>query len=402
MPDYYTYKKDADAAARPGQTVKFAAGRGYYLSGTASPAPAPRQISDAASASGYTTTQTKTTATPASKQPTAAAAAPQISDAATGGGYGSTATKQPTTPPTSPGTTTSTPVDRPSAPAATKQGAAPTQRSDAASSDGYGSRYYTYKADAQKAAKPGQKIGFTTGKGYYLYYAVIAAIPTAPGLNPTTAQPSSGPEKIGGADGTTPATGESGAAVNTVNGPLKAEPATLHPGTKPPPLGPRPRGVPTGWESSATKGTAKTAYDYFIGKGLRPVQAAALVGNFLVESGYGLSPRADNGIGNHGIAQWGTSVPSGQRWQKLESWAAGQGRNVYDLRTQLDFVWHEMSTSYSSFHSDLKKITNIRDVNKASDLVTRSYEGAVAGSGLQEPAQREYESRLVLATFLGK
>ena len=166
-------------------------------------------------------------------------------------------------------------------------------------------------------------------------------------------------------------------------------------------MGPRPTGVPTGWESAAARSAAKTAYDYFIGKGLKPVQAAALVGNFLVESGYGLNPRADNGIGNHGIGQWGTSVASGQRWQQLETWAAGRRLNVYSLQTQLDFVWHEMTTTYSSFRTSLKQITNLSNIDQASDLVTRAYEGAIAGSGLQEPSQREYESRLVLATFLG-
>ncbi len=77
MPEYYTYKKDAQAAAKPGQTVDFTAGRGYYLAGTPTPAKptsAPKQVSDAASGGGYVTT---TAATPATKQPTAAVAPPR-------------------------------------------------------------------------------------------------------------------------------------------------------------------------------------------------------------------------------------------------------------------------------------------------------------------------------------
>jgi hypothetical protein len=184
MPEYYTYKKDADAAARPGQTVKFTAGKGYYISGTAT---APKQVSDAASAGGYTSTPTKTTtATPAAKQPTAAVVPPtQTSDAASGGGYGPTPLpKQPTAPTLAPGTTTSTPVDRPSP---TSSAPAPSEQSDAASSGGYGSRYYTYKAQAQAALRPGQKMGFTRGRGYYDYYPSAAAPspPSIPRLPPT-------------------------------------------------------------------------------------------------------------------------------------------------------------------------------------------------------------------------
>jgi len=179
VPEYYTYKKDADAAATPGQTVKFTTGKGYYITGTPAPsASAPNEISDVASGGGYSST-TKT-ASPAAKQPTAAVSAPppQISDVASGAGYGTTtSSKQPVAPPTSPGTTTATPVDRPTAPPSTLLPSQPGP-SDARSSGGYGSRYYTYKKDAEAALKPGQKVGFTTGKGYYLYYPVIAAVPS--------------------------------------------------------------------------------------------------------------------------------------------------------------------------------------------------------------------------------
>lgn len=45
---------------------------------------------------------------------------------------------------------------------------APQQASDAALSGGYGTTYYTYKADV--VLRPGQKVGFTPGRGYYAYY----------------------------------------------------------------------------------------------------------------------------------------------------------------------------------------------------------------------------------------
>ena len=91
-------------------------------------------------------------AAPHPVQPTSAAAPHQVSDAASGDGYIQTPKK-----------------------------VASTLISDAASSGGYGRHYYTYRADAERALRPGQKLGFTQGRGYYVYTPTLP-----PGLPPPT------------------------------------------------------------------------------------------------------------------------------------------------------------------------------------------------------------------------
>jgi Phage tail lysozyme len=341
MPEYYTYKKDADAAARAGQTVKFTAGKGYYVTGTAT---APKQVSDAASAGGYSSTPTKTAAaTPAAKQPTAALAPPQTSDAASGGGYGTTPqTKQPAPAPKSPGITTTMPVDRPSATSTTS--AAPAQRSDAASSGGYGSRYYTYKADAQKAAKPGEKVGFTTGKGYYLYY-------------PTEPKPPRSPTTPTGAPPTKP----------TGTPPGMPPTPTPSPGAPSPPGKPTEPGTPKRTPQTATATSRhpllaarqRYALRFFMSKGLTRLQAAAIIGNLTVESGNYLNPAEPGG----GIAQWG-----GVRYTDM---LAFQGSKP-NFEKQIQFVWHELTTTFKSTVLDPLKRTT--DMQTAVLIVMNDYE----------------------------
>jgi hypothetical protein len=124
------------------------------------------------------------------------------------------------------------------------------------------------------------------------------------------------------------------------------------------------------------------------------------VGNFLVESGYGLNPRAANGIGNFGIAQWGSTPSEGERWQNLETWATANHLPIYSLSTQINFVWHELSTDQSGSLNALKAYRSPRQINDAADAVARHYEGAVNPDGsLQAPTQREYEARLVQYSF---
>jgi hypothetical protein len=84
---------------------------------------------------------------------------------------------------------------------------------------------------------------------------------------------------------------------------------------------------------------ASVAFNYFIGRGLRDYQAAAIVGNLQQESG--LNPRLAamdvNGQMSRGIAMW-----QPPRWNNLLAFAATTGRDPWALATQLDFVWEEL------------------------------------------------------------
>ena len=86
---------------------------------------------------------------------------------------------------------------------------------------------------------------------------------------------------------------------------------------------------------------------YFQGKGLSAAQAAGIVGNLQQESG--LNPNSPGG----GIAQW-----QGDRWNNLVAFAQQQGGTPNDLKTQLDFLWHELTTTESGSLASLQQTTD--------------------------------------------
>jgi hypothetical protein len=91
--------------------------------------------------------------------------------------------------------------------------------------------------------------------------------------------------------------------------------------------------------TSALPGSAETAFKFFVRKGLTPVQAAGVVGNLMQESH--ANPRAvQEGGPGRGIAQWSM----GARWSSLVSFAHSHSASPWSLDTQLQFLWHELST----------------------------------------------------------
>lgn len=106
---------------------------------------------------------------------------------------------------------------------------------------------------------------------------------------------------------------------------------------------------------------AEKAFNFFVGKGLSSVQAAGIIGNFLVESN--VNPEAINdGSGAYGIAQW----LGGRRIELF-------GKENYNtLQVQLDYVWEELTGDYKS--STLDKLTATSDLKTATDIVLRYYE----------------------------
>ena len=112
-------------------------------------------------------------------------------------------------------------------------------------------------------------------------------------------------------------------------------------------------------EESASALTAndKVAFDYFLAKGLTPVQAAGIVGNLDQESNMDPGAVQPGGPGR-GIAQWSV----GGRWNSdagdnAVAYAASHGKSVTSLGLQLDFIWFEL-TSFSAYGlAALKKAT---------------------------------------------
>jgi hypothetical protein len=118
-------------------------------------------------------------------------------------------------------------------------------------------------------------------------------------------------------------------------------------------------GEPVGESASALSANDKTAFDYFLGKGLTPVQAAGIVGNLDQESSMNPAAVQPGGPGR-GIAQWSV----GGRWDhdsgdNAVAYAASHGKSVGSFGLQLDFIWFELTTFSSYGLSSLKKSTTV-------------------------------------------
>lgn len=110
----------------------------------------------------------------------------------------------------------------------------------------------------------------------------------------------------------------------------------------------------------------ETAFRYFVGKGLTGKQAAGVVGNLDQESGMDPTIKQFGGGPGRGIAQWSV----GGRWDtysgdNLVAYASSRGLSKLALRTQLDFIWFEL-TKYSYYGlASLKAATTFTAAVKA-------------------------------------
>ncbi len=123
----------------------------------------------------------------------------------------------------------------------------------------------------------------------------------------------------------------------------------------------------------------RTAYRFFLDKGLPDYQAAGIVGNLDWESH---DDPAKKEKGNcdpcgMGIAQW-----TGGRWDKDRkdnvTWYAAQSHaSLLDLKTQLNFIWYELT----SFNNSKKKpyyglaaLRSAQNVTEAASVFEKRYE----------------------------
>lgn len=120
-------------------------------------------------------------------------------------------------------------------------------------------------------------------------------------------------------------------------------------------------------------------FNFFIGKGLTNDSAAAATGNLELESSFVTNEWAANG--HYGLAQWDRA----DRYPKLVAFA-GSVDNASKINYQLDFIWHELSTGYTSTLDYLHGNASVTD---KAIFWGRHFEGAVSGDGtLQGQDQR--------------
>jgi hypothetical protein len=114
-------------------------------------------------------------------------------------------------------------------------------------------------------------------------------------------------------------------------------------------------------DSDLSSGNAKTAFEYFVGKGLTEIQSAGIVGNLQQESNVNPNAVQPGGPGR-GIAQWSV----GARWNvtrhdNLASYAAEHGGSMHSLDIQLGFIWYELENDSQYGLAALRRATTIND-----------------------------------------
>lgn len=119
---------------------------------------------------------------------------------------------------------------------------------------------------------------------------------------------------------------------------------------------------------NASPRTNRVGYVYgrLIERGMPPHVAAGFVGNFMVESGVNIDPRAVGDGGRAlGMAQWNDRGPA------LVEFARKRGTDPTDLDTQIDFVMHELNTAEAGARSKIWATSNPAD---AALAISRYYE----------------------------
>jgi hypothetical protein len=148
---------------------------------------------------------------------------------------------------------------------------------------------------------------------------------------------------------------------------------------------------PSAAENDALTSNTKTAFQFFVAKGLKKYQAAAIVGNLIQESSVNPSSVQFGGGPGRGIAQWSV----GGRWDtdhndNVHWYAAKEGQSSQSLNLQLAFVWYELET-FSGY--GLSKL-------KASSTITQAtiaFQADFEGCGQCDQSQRIAYAKQVLA-----
>ncbi|HEX2904934.1 MAG TPA: phage tail tip lysozyme [Jatrophihabitans sp.] len=124
---------------------------------------------------------------------------------------------------------------------------------------------------------------------------------------------------------------------------------------------------------SINRTNEKTAFNFFVGKGLTKKQAAGIVGNLDQESGMDPTIHQIGGGPGRGIAQWSV----GGRWDtysgdNVVGYAKSQGQSATSLNLQLKFVWYEL-TKFSYY--GLSSLRGTTTINGATVSFQNNYEG---------------------------
>lgn len=155
---------------------------------------------------------------------------------------------------------------------------------------------------------------------------------------------------------------------------------------------PQPQGAgAVGGAPPAPEMGGKRVYDFFVGKGYAPHQAAALAGQFGHESAYNPAQTHDGGSGI-GLAGWRLD-----RRQALERFAAERGKPATDFNTQLEFADAELRGAVGGEGQRGAALRGTKNVREATDALMSYFRPAGWTEGGPPSAGHGYASRLARA-----
>lgn len=152
--------------------------------------------------------------------------------------------------------------------------------------------------------------------------------------------------------------------------------------------------------STAEQNQANT-WNYFINKGLTPIQAAGAMGNIAIESGFypdrvqGKSPQDGSKDPSSVSVGWGLiQWTPGSKIIGIAS-NAGITKPIYELQTQLDIIWWHMTHASPTGVQNMLKSYNPSDAKEAARLFEQYMEGA----GVKAYPDREAAAAAALKKF---
>jgi hypothetical protein len=110
---------------------------------------------------------------------------------------------------------------------------------------------------------------------------------------------------------------------------------------------------------AAFSNNPRTAFNFFVSKGLTDVQAAGVVGNLMQESSVSPTAVEYGGGPGRGIAQWSIGGRFNSGSKSLTAYATARGQSKWALNTQLDFIWYELATVGGYGLPELRQTTTL-------------------------------------------
>ncbi|WP_376094617.1 phage tail tip lysozyme [Roseomonas sp. CCTCC AB2023176] len=123
----------------------------------------------------------------------------------------------------------------------------------------------------------------------------------------------------------------------------------------------------TGAGSDRVEDNHRTAYDFFVGRGYTPEQAAGLVANLHHESGVNPQIRAGDGGRSHGIGQW-----NGERLERFRQRYGGRMPRETTLQEQLEFAEWELSENGPEAAAG-RALRAAREAREAGEIASRRW-----------------------------